>query len=292
MDIFIGVDGGGTSCKIRIENAAQKVLGVALGGPANIARHKPSQVWHNIQSAIERVLTPLSLSLSPADHEIHIAFGLAGQGVVTAERQFLAGLPVFKTILSMSDAEAAFAGAHGAADGDVIIVGTGIIGYQKIAGSLHQVNGWGFPHSDEGSGAWLGCEAVRLSLQSMDGRVAKSHFSSAILQHISSQGSSLIEWVNAAGASEFASLVPLIVKLSHEADSSAQRLLQCAAEEVSAIAHVFSTRQTQSCALLGGVAPYLQPWLSAELQSRLMTPKKDAAAGAIELLRQSVMATS
>ena len=32
--LFIGVDGGGTGCRVRIENSQGGVLGTGIGGPA------------------------------------------------------------------------------------------------------------------------------------------------------------------------------------------------------------------------------------------------------------------
>jgi len=32
--LFIGVDGGGTGCRVRIENAEGRLLGTGIAGPA------------------------------------------------------------------------------------------------------------------------------------------------------------------------------------------------------------------------------------------------------------------
>ena len=70
-----------------------------------------------------------------------------------------------------TDAHAACVGAHRGRDGGVIIVGTGSIGWAKLNGRHYRVGGWGLPVSDEGSGAWLGREALRRVLWAHDGRV-------------------------------------------------------------------------------------------------------------------------
>src|SRR4029077_12943926 len=81
--------------------------------------------------------------------------------------------PFFHAIFT-TDAHAACIGAHGARDGGIIIVGTGSVGWALLGGRVHRVGGWGFPVSDEGSGAWLGCEAARRVLGGGDGRAFRS----------------------------------------------------------------------------------------------------------------------
>jgi glucosamine kinase len=50
----------------------------------------------------------------------------------------------------------------------LIAIGTGTVGYQIEGDKECKVGGWGFPHGDEGSGAWLGMEAVRMTLHWLD----------------------------------------------------------------------------------------------------------------------------
>ena len=63
-------------------------------------------------------------------------------------------------------------GGHAGHDGGIIVVGTGTVGWAIIAEQEYRVGGWGFPVSDEGSGAWLGCEALRRVLWVRDGRIS------------------------------------------------------------------------------------------------------------------------
>ena len=54
-DIFIGIDGGGSKSKVRIEDARGHLLGQAVGGPANI-RLSVSEAWRSIYAALEEAL--------------------------------------------------------------------------------------------------------------------------------------------------------------------------------------------------------------------------------------------
>jgi N-acetylglucosamine kinase-like BadF-type ATPase len=46
-----------------------------------------------------------------------------------------------------------------------------------------------------------------------------------------------------------------------------------------------------SCCLLGGMAPFIEPWLSHELRETLVPRKGDANAGAIFLIKREVQKT-
>ena len=76
----------------------------------------------------------------------------------------------FARLILRSDGYTSCLGAHGGRNGAVIAIGTGVVAYQIEGDKECKVGGWGFPQGDEGSGAWLGLEAVRLTLHWLDGR--------------------------------------------------------------------------------------------------------------------------
>jgi len=76
----------------------------------------------------------------------------------------------FRSVAYVHDATIACIGAHGARDGGIVIVGTGSVGFAVVAGREIRVGGYGFPISDEGSGADLGLHAIRLALRAYDER--------------------------------------------------------------------------------------------------------------------------
>lgn len=52
MDFLIGVDGGGTKTKVRMETLSGEHVGEAIGGPVNI-KTSVFQSWQSINSALE-----------------------------------------------------------------------------------------------------------------------------------------------------------------------------------------------------------------------------------------------
>ena len=77
---------------------------------------------------------------------------------------------------------------------------------------LVQVSGWGFPHGDEGGGAYLGLEAVRLTLQAYDGRVDYSPLLRAIMEKFNNDIWRLVSWACEAKSTQFDEIAPLVIE--------------------------------------------------------------------------------
>jgi glucosamine kinase len=290
--IFIGIDGGGTKTTVRVEDRAGHFLSQAEGGPANI-RFSVEGAWQSIHMAIEQALKPLNLSLSDSGCSFHTAVGIAGSEIKTAWEQFSSRPHRFKTLKLTSDVHIACLGAHQGDDGAIIIAGTGIIGYQIIAGQSSRAGGWGFPHDDQGSGAWLGLEAVRLTLQWLDQRVERTRLAEEVFAYFKHDEEQLVGWAHEARASEFARLAPVVVSLSQQGDPPAVHLMKQAAQAAREIYYGLIKKRNGiherlPCCLMGGMAPFILPWLDKDLSSSFVTPQNDAMAGALWLIRQEV----
>ncbi len=289
-DIFIGVDGGGTKTKIQVETAEGKIVGLAKSGPANI-RSSVEVAWQSINTGIAEALKESGIGLRDSNYHFHAGFGLAGMEVPGAVTHFLSYGHPFKTVVLKSDAYAACLGVHGGEEGAIIIVGTGVIGYQIVGNEVSRVGGWGFPHDDLGGGAWLGMEATRLALQAMDGRIASTPLLEAVLQHFKGNYDQFVTWANMAKPGDFGVLSPLVMEYVDKQDPHALQLIQQAAYYVDLLAAALAKKSNRPLplGLLGGVAPFLVPRLSKALQARLVPRKFDAAKGALFMIRKEVL---
>lgn len=289
-DIFIGVDGGGTKCKVRIEDSQGQVIGQGMGGPANI-RLSVATAWQSIYSAIEDALKDSSLSLANPNYRFHAGLGLAGCEMKSAYELFLQQPHPFYSLHLTSDAHVACLGAHNGQDGAIIVVGTGIVGYQILHDECTKVGGWGFPHDDLGSGAWLGLEAARLTFQWLDHRVEKSPLIEDVFAFFNKDSDQLISWANHANSSEFARLAPLVINHSQQEEANAVRLIKKAAHAVEKISTALiktqqNKEETVGYCLFGGIAPFIEPWLHESLRARIIPRKTDANKGAILMMRK------
>lgn len=291
VDIFIGVDGGASSCKVRVEDAAGNLLGSAKGDATTI-KFSTEKAWETILNTINTAL-PTFLKLEDRQYRFHLGCGLTGCELPAACEKFLKEVPTyFSAIRLESDAYTACLGAHAGKDGAIIIIGTGTVGLQIQNGKTTQISGWGFPHGDEGSGAWLGMEAVRLTLQWLDRRF--KHANTALLEMIFQKFdrdlTKLVVWANAANSTKFAEITPLIIQQLQQQDSLATMLIQRAAREIDRVGMAFA-KYTESdrllpCCLCGGLALLIAPYLTADFKTRIVPCKHDATCGAIFMMKQ------
>jgi glucosamine kinase len=292
-NIFIGVDGGGTKSRIRIEDESHQLIGQALGGAASI-RISVDETWQRIYTSLHEILASHFISLEDKNYHFHACFGLSGCEVKEAYHEFLNRSHPFATLILTSDAHTACLGAHQGADGAIIIVGTGVVGYEIECGRGSQVGGWGgFPVDDEGGGAWLGLEAARLTFQWLDHRVEKSPLVTDVFAFFDNDLDKFVTWANRANSTEFARLAPLVINHSQQEEIAALRIMKRAAHAVDRIGHTLmklhnSHAKTLPCCLLGGIAPFLEPLLSEDLRKTLVTRQADANTGAILMLHNKM----
>jgi len=286
FDILIGVDGGGTKTKVEIEDGLGCKIGTGMGGPANIRSSVPLS-WQSIQQGVAQALSQSDIRLEDARYRFHIGLGLAGTEVPEAEQAFLNVPHSYQTLVLNSDAYAACLGVHGGSDGAIIIIGTGTIGYQIVKGRATRVGGWGFPHSDEGGGAWLGMELCRLTFQWLDKRIKPSPLLEAVYEKFEHNIYSLSTWANRATPGQYGELVPLLISFVEKKDVHAIDLIEQSAKCINSMWRGLErqTEETLPYCLLGGIAPFVQPHLDQRLQTRLVARQFDAPQGAIFMLK-------
>jgi len=290
QDIFIGIDGGATKTLVRVENARRELLGQGQGGPANI-RLSVEGSWRSVHDALNQALAQTGLRLDDRGHRFHCGAGLAGTEVASACDQFVNTPHPFARLVLKSDGYTSCLGAHGGCDGALIAIGTGTVAYQIEAGRECKVGGWGFPHGDEGSGAWLGLEAVRLTLQWLDGRGEPSPLLEGVHAHFDHDLVRLVVWANQANATQFAQVAPVVIEHVKRRTPLALTLIQQAAREIDRLGAALAAQsldQTLPCSLLGGLAPFIEPYLGEPLRARLVRCELDAVHGALLMIRQAV----
>jgi glucosamine kinase len=281
--LLVGVDGGGTKCRARLCAASGAPLADAVTGPANI-RLGFKLAMISVISAIEQCLDQAGVSKQDLGN-ITACLALAGASEPTqlalARRQ---KYPFAQTLL-VTDAQAACVGAHRGGDGGVIIVGTGSIGWGEVAGRQFRVGGWGLPVSDEGSGAWLGCEALRRVLWAHDGRVPWTGLLDELSNHFRREPHAIVRWATRASPRDYGSFAPLVVSYASKQDPVAIELMGRAAGHIDALAARLLSAGVRPLALVGGLADIMAEWVSSDTRMHLIKPAGDALDGAIQLAR-------
>jgi len=281
--LLLGVDGGGTRCRVRLCSALGKKLGEAAAGPANIRLGRDptfGAVLHATMQCLGQA------GLSPSDlGRVVACLALAG----ASEPSHLAAAQSyphpFRKAVVVPDAQAACVGAHRGRDGGVIVIGTGTIAWAELKGRHYRVGGWGLPISDEGSGAWLGVEALRRVLWANDGRIAWTGLLRALFERFDCNPHAIVNWASRAAPRDFGSLAPAIIEHASREDPAATELSRLAAGHVDDLAARLVAFGASRISIVGGLAAPMGPWLSSATRLRLVPPAGDALAGALRLAR-------
>jgi glucosamine kinase len=282
--LFIGIDGGGTRCRARIEDADGRPLGAGVAGPAAV-RLGIDQSLAEVETACLAAAAEAHLSPS-ALAEMDAGVGLAGIGRKGVLEEVYARPHPFRSVVYVNDANIACIGAHSGRDGGIVIVGTGSAGLAMVQGREVKVGGYGFPISDEGSGADLGLRAIRLALRAHDGRIAATRLTRDVMARFDDDPFTIVAWMDRASATDYATLAPLVMRHADSGDPAGRRIVRAAAVQIDSLVRRLVECGAPRVALVGGLASRVEPWLAPDVQRRLSTVEGDAVAGALLLARR------
>jgi glucosamine kinase len=272
----LGVDAGGTDCRAVLVRDGEIVIRRRLG-PLNVLLHA---------DALDR-LSALILETGA----VAAGLGLAGVRTagdadrIAAELRARTGVPVTVG----DDTEAALAGAFQGGPGLIVIAGTGsgALG-RTVDGRTARVGGHGFLLGDEGSGYWIGREAVRAALRAADGTGPPTALA-AVARDAFGDLTGAVQQVHARPADRrlLGRLVPAVTALveSPEPDAEAARILAAAADHLVGLAGAIRDRLGPlPVAMAGGIfraAPVRRRFVAV---TDAVEPAEPAEIGAIRLI--------
>lgn len=283
MSYYLGIDAGGSHCRSRLIDAGGAIIGTGETGPAN-ARIGIERLHATLIEVAAQSIEAAGLD-AVAVTTIHAGIGIAGisrPGV----RDRLAKLAFpFASVAYETDAVIANIGAHAGQDGAILVIGTGSIAQVRVAGDSFSIGGYGFPISDEASGAALGLSAMRHALRALDGRSQATPLSAAVTQRFDHQTARAIEWMDAATPRDYASFAPLVMDHAETGDPIARSIVEDAAQHIEQFIETIFARGAPRCALAGGLSQRIRPWLRERSVARLVEAQGDPLDGALRLAR-------
>lgn len=278
---FMGFDAGGSKCRARLIDAEGNRLGQAEGGPAN-THLGVETVYRRLLEVGDEAMALAGLGPQDAG-EVAMGAGVAGlsrQGM----RSALAALDFpYASAVFDSDGMVANLGAHGGEDGAILVIGTGSIAHIRHEGRSFAIGGYGFPISDEGSGAALGLSAMRHALRALDGRTKPTPLSSAVTAGFDHEVVRAIAWMDEATPGDYAALAPLVMDFAEADDEIARSIVEDAVRHIERFIETIFRRGAQRCALTGGLSQRMRPWLRERTVARLVEPLGDPLDGALYL---------
>jgi len=303
---FLGVDGGGTNCRIRLADENLVTLADAAGGRSNLQIDNGDPAWRSITEGTRQVFASAGLDFAETANT-WACFGMAGGRLPSARTAFASRPWPFAGVEVHDDIDIARAGAHGGEDGGVIIVGTGSAALAMVDGVRHQCGGWGFHIGDQMSGAILGRELVRRSVEATDGLVSGSPLTAAVIDHLGGSLDAVMDWsfprfdgpaglpdtgVNTPAIlvgrapAEFGALMPLFFEYYERRDPVALELMELELGYIDNYVAWFKQRGVTRLAAVGGFGTRLYPLLTARYGDFIVHPRHEPLHGAVILARQ------
>tara|TARA_Y100000034_G_scaffold94166_1_gene114102 strand:+ start:494 stop:1408 length:915 start_codon:yes stop_codon:yes gene_type:complete len=289
---FIGIDGGGTKCRVILQDKNGAQIGEGISGPANIMRDPElakTSILDGVAKAIDSAnallasqnsdapVTPITLS------QCVVAAGLAGANISTAKARFETWAHPFHSLHILSDLHAACVGAHNGKPGAVIIVGTGSAGTVFNEGKFTDLGGHGFPVGDFASGAWLGLKAVQHTLLCIDNIRSPDDLSKKICAELgTSNADDIVAKCAGFNTHHYASLVPCMLPLLNEGISQVTRIFKEGAEYLEIMAERLLGDNGHNLALIGGLRDVYVPYFSERIRARLQACELSPEQGAIK----------
>ncbi|HHM24361.1 MAG TPA: hypothetical protein ENJ23_04890 [Bacteroidetes bacterium] len=248
MEYILGVDGGGTKSLAVLARETGEVVATFQKGPANFQQIGEA----GLQSLAEEILQEAERSGGIRRDEIVLfVLGLAGVGRRDDHRraeEALSRVNFSGRILLTTDAYIALMGAFESRPGIIVIAGTGSICFGlDEEGELYRSGGWGYLLGDEGSGYFIGHQAILAALKDFDGRGEKtilrprieSHFDLTSIEDIVPR---VYAKENSIGKEEIAGLAPLVFECAADGDDVAEQIVELAGKELARMVHAVGKR--------------------------------------------------
>ena len=283
---LIGVDGGGSGTRAVVERADGGRVGAGAAGPSALGQGI-GQAWRHVERAVRAAFAEGGIE-NPVWSGCALGVGLSGVSHAPWRDAFVAADPGFAHLDAETDTYTMLLGAHGGRPGAIVIAGTGSMAEcLRPNGTRNTVGGWGFPAGDEGSGAWLGLQAVRHAQAALDGRANPGPLARRVWMMCGDERDSLQAWCSQAGQFAYAQLARAVFECEGS-DAEASRLLQRATQALEQLALAVDPRGRLPLALGGSIAERLAPRLMPAVRTRLVAAQGGPAEGALVLAREAV----
>lgn len=234
MGRILGVDGGGSKTLLAVATRDGDIVALERGAGTDPAADPD---WGLVLRDMLGAVGAASLDLDAA------VFGLSSHGEIASQsaRQtsVVAGLLPGLGAVVDNDVRIAFDGALAGSGGVLLLAGTGSMAWASAGGPQAlqvRVGGWGEAFGDEGSGFWIGREALGLATRALDGRGDALPFAHGLLAHLDLAPDEILPWAAhlANRRAGFAALARIVSALCETGDRDAAGLMRAAAAHLCA----------------------------------------------------------
>jgi len=308
---YLGVDGGGTNCRVRLADENLVTLAEVRNGRSNLQIDDGDPAYKAITDGTRDVFAAAGVDYAETANT-YACFGMAGGRMDSARAEFAARPWPFAGVKVYDDIDIAHAGALGGDEGGVVIIGTGSAAMSIVNGKRYQAGGWGFHIGDQMSGAILGRELARYSVEAADGLVEESPLTRAVIAALGGDNQAAMTWSFATemdltllsrdgsegcddaligrAPAEYGKLMPLFIEHFEQGDPVARRMMDIQLGYIDTYVRWFRNHGANVMAIVGGFGQRLFPILQERHGDFVALPKFEPLHGAIILARQNFSA--
>lgn len=235
--VYIGIDGGGTKTAFAIVDQEGKLLARELGTTIHIKQASPENLKELIHTKVRAMIKEIGKTKEDIGH---LFAGVPAYGEFSEIIDVFD--PIFEELVGpgkftyRNDAVAGWAGSQAGKPGVNMVLGTGSIAFgMDYKGNEARSSGWGMYCGDQGSGYWLGRQAINLFGKQSDGRSERGPLYRIVKEQFDLEDDvdfiSIILDMN-DNRTEIAKLSKIISQAANEGDKDALEVLKETSQEV------------------------------------------------------------
>jgi glucosamine kinase len=291
MSLFLAIDAGGTRTRCVLADETQ-ILARASGGSVKLMRVGEAEASSRLRAMLDEVALAAAINLREVSHT---CIGLAGLSIEAVREWATRELTtiVGGELLLVGDEEIALDAAFHDGPGILIIAGTGsnILG-RAADGAMYNAGGWGPALGDEGSGFWIGQEALRAGFWARDRGIPTTLLTEIGEAWGTKSLGEIVEKANARPGPDLPALAPIVVRCADAGDELANAVLDRAgvelAEQVALVALKMKesgSKRKVEAAYTGSVLEHIQQVRNAMIATlKTSSPSVKVREGAVDSL--------
>ena len=275
MDYVIGIDGGGSKTVGLIARPNGEILSrVEVSG----SNYHVVGIVRTEQILAELVVALLNQAGVASESKITFCLGMAGLGRKSDQNiinNVCNRIGLDRCRVLTHDAKIALVGGLGKLEGVILISGTGAIAYGQTADGLSvRSSGWGHLLGDEGSGYFIGLQALKAIVRAEDGRAQPTKIRDFVLLETGlSTPEDLVTWTYESSKEKISHLSRFVFEAMSLGDEIAKQIIVYSADELVRSAQVVIDKLNLNPApelVLSGGVMLNQPALVKMIQDRLL----------------------
>ena len=245
MSYFLAVDAGGTKTEFVL-GEEERELARTRTGTIKRMRTDEATAARNLDEALQAISHQSGVSM---DRIHQTCIGTAGETVPLVAEWLAAAFAarVGGRLEIVGDVEVALDAAFHGGRGVLVLAGTGSnVAGRDQRGRIVTAGGWGPALADQGSGHFIGLEALRSGFLARDQQRPTRLLDAAMAHWRLPSLEILVEYANAIPAPDYSKLAPMVVELAANGDTVAAEVLTKAGSDLAYLAGLVIERIRRS----------------------------------------------